>query len=162
MSACQDKLLLLHGLVDDELDAANSLAIEAHLKSCPGCSEELARIEAVRTTLAGASLGHRAPDALRNRIDQQLAEAAPRARPLASQRPPEVAPSRWQPAGGAAAIAGRARPGASERLLLGSLRPRNARRLPRSRARSVPLMHRSTYLPGPRVTNPEPRLWRRW
>ena len=109
MSACQDKLLLLHGLVDDELDAANSLAIEAHLKSCPGCSEELARIEAVRRTLAGASLGHRAPDALRNRIDQQLAEAAPRARPLASQRPPEVAPSRWQPAGGAAAIASRGR-----------------------------------------------------
>ena len=99
MTACPDKLLLLHGLVDDELDAANSLAIEAHLKSCPGCSEELARIEAVRRTLAGASLGHRAPDALRNRIDQQLAEAAPRARPLASQRPPEVAPSRWQPAG---------------------------------------------------------------
>src|SRR4051812_26349760 len=109
MTACQDKLLLLHGLVDDELDAANSLAIEAHLKSCPGCSEELARIEAVRTTLAGASLSHRASDALRNRVDQQLAAAAPKSRPTGSQRPAESAPPQWQHAGGAAAIASRGR-----------------------------------------------------
>ena len=89
MTACPDKLLLLHGLVDDELDAANSLAIEAHLKSCPGCSDELARIEAVRTALAGAALAHRAPDALRDRVTRQIAPrsaSAGRVLPTATSR----------------------------------------------------------------------------
>ena len=103
MTVCPDRLLLLHGLVDGELDAANSLAIEAHLKSCPGCSDELSRIETVRATLAGAQLGHRAPAALRDRIGQQLDAAAPKPSP-ASRRPFESAPSRVQPSGGAAAI----------------------------------------------------------
>jgi anti-sigma factor RsiW len=103
MTACQDKLLLLHGLVDGELDAANSLAIEAHLKACPGCSEELTRIETVRATLAGAQLGHRAPDGLRDRIGQQLDAAVPSASP-AARRPIDVTPSPARPSGGAAAI----------------------------------------------------------
>src|SRR3954469_18976925 len=100
MTACQDKLLLLHGLVDDELDAANSLAIEAHLKSCPGCSEELARIEAVRATLAGASLSHRAADSLRGRIEQQLDAAAPKVPPVQVRRPADTASARMQPSAG--------------------------------------------------------------
>src|SRR4051812_19356908 len=99
MTACEDRLLLLHGLVDGELDAANSLAIEAHLKSCPGCSDELARIETVRATLAEAQLGHRAPDALRDRIRQQVDAAAPNPSP-ASRRPVEAAPSRMPSSGG--------------------------------------------------------------
>jgi anti-sigma factor RsiW len=108
MTACPDKLLLLHGLVDDELDAANSLAIEAHLKSCPGCSDELARIEAVRTALAGAALAHRAPDALRDRVTRQIAPPSASAGP--SRRADDMMPPRWQPAGGGAAtIASRTR-----------------------------------------------------
>src|SRR5579864_5216885 len=103
MTPCDDKLLLLHGLVDGELDAANSLAIEAHLKTCPGCSEELSRIETVRATLAGAQLGHRAPDTLRDRIGQQLDAALPKASP-AARRPADAMPSRIRPSGGAAAI----------------------------------------------------------
>lgn len=104
MTACEDKLLLLHGLVDGELDAANSLAIEAHLKSCQACSEELTRIETLRATLAGGRLRHRAPDSLRVGIEQRLDTATSEASSAASRRPAEAAPSRARPSGGAAAI----------------------------------------------------------
>ncbi len=90
MSLHPDKLPLIHGLVDGELDAANTLAIEAHLKTCGDCRAELERIEGVRELLAAAPLAHRAPDGLRTRIDAMLeAEAgpAPRAAPRPSPRP---------------------------------------------------------------------------
>ena len=37
MNPCDDKILLLNALIDGELDAANTVALEAHLKACPGC-----------------------------------------------------------------------------------------------------------------------------
>lgn len=72
MKACDDKLLLLHGLADGELDAANALAVEAHLKGCAGCSEELARIELVRKTMATPGLARTASPSLRDRIARQI------------------------------------------------------------------------------------------
>jgi len=69
MNGCSDKLLLLQAHVDGELDAANALALEAHLRSCTACVEELARIGAVRRLLADAELGHAAPAALRARVE---------------------------------------------------------------------------------------------
>jgi anti-sigma factor RsiW len=81
MSACPDKLLLLQAHVDGELDAANALALEAHLRTCTACTEELARIEAVRARLAGADLAQAAPAALRARIEALVeAPSIPRAR----------------------------------------------------------------------------------
>jgi len=41
MSACADKELLLHGLLDGELDAANTLSCEAHLQECAGARRSL-------------------------------------------------------------------------------------------------------------------------
>jgi anti-sigma factor RsiW len=93
MTLHPDKLPLIHGLVDGELDAANAFAIETHLKSCSDCRAELSRIEVVREQIAAAQLGDRAPEALRARIDAMLdAEpaAAPRARPTPPQRPPRL------------------------------------------------------------------------
>ncbi len=88
MKACDDKLLLLHGLADGELDAANALAVEAHLKSCAGCSEELARIELVRTTMATPGIAHAAPPSLRDRIARQIDASSPpeRLEPAATPR----------------------------------------------------------------------------
>jgi anti-sigma factor RsiW len=86
MTACPDKLLLLQAHVDGELDAASTLALEAHLRSCTGCTDELARIEAVRTMLEESDLDHTAPAALRSRIEAMIApppfaRAAPRTSP---------------------------------------------------------------------------------
>ena len=52
MAACEDQELLLGGLVDGELDAANTALVEAHVARCEGCREELERLQAVRSLLA--------------------------------------------------------------------------------------------------------------
>ena len=66
--ACPDKLLLLHGLIDGELDAANALELEAHLKGCAGCTQELERLQALRRRLADPAIGYAAPQGLRAKI----------------------------------------------------------------------------------------------
>nr|MEA2799305.1 hypothetical protein [Phenylobacterium sp.] len=81
MSACPDKEVLLHGLLDGELDAANAQACEAHLKTCPGCAEVFGELQALSGRLSAPGVGYRAPAALRQRIEA-MAEgpAAPRRR----------------------------------------------------------------------------------
>ena len=78
MSACPDQELLLGGLVDNELDAANIALVEAHVARCPGCREELERLQAVRSLLSADGVRDAAPEALRRRI-ASLPELAPRA-----------------------------------------------------------------------------------
>ena len=105
MNACDDKLLLLHGLVDGELDAANALAVEAHIKGCAGCSEELARIESVRTTIAASGLTHAAPPSLRDRIDRQVDASSSPERPDSGVGLRHRAPRRAQSVRGGAIAA---------------------------------------------------------
>ena len=76
MSACSDKELLLHALVDGELDAANCAAIESHVKGCAGCAGELEVIVAVRTFLIENSPRLSASPALRQRVEEMIDEAA--------------------------------------------------------------------------------------
>jgi anti-sigma factor RsiW len=97
VTACPDPLLL-HGLADGELDAANSVALEAHLRSCTRCAEEFARIEALRARLAGPALRHVAPPGLAPRVERALAAAAP-----APRASPPRAP--WLAGGALGAIA---------------------------------------------------------
>jgi anti-sigma factor RsiW len=75
MSACPDKELLLHGLLDGELDAANTLSCEAHIKECAGCAAEFARLQALRSRLRAPGVAFEAPAALRARITAVLGEA---------------------------------------------------------------------------------------
>jgi anti-sigma factor RsiW len=78
MAACVDQELLLGGLVDGELDAANTALVEAHVGRCDGCREELERLHAVRTLLRSEGVRHSAPEALARRI-AALPELSPRA-----------------------------------------------------------------------------------
>ena len=83
MSACADKELMLHGLIDGELDAANALAIEAHVKACPGCAAELERLQALGRLVRAPGMAHAAPAGLADRIEASIAESsrpAPRMR----------------------------------------------------------------------------------
>lgn len=68
MPACVDQQLLLGGLVDGELDAANTALVEAHVARCDDCREELERLQAVRSLVASKGVRHEAPDALTKRI----------------------------------------------------------------------------------------------
>jgi len=68
-AACVDQELLLGGLVDGELDAANTALAEAHVARCEGCREELERLQAVRNLLQIDGVRHSAPGALLKRIE---------------------------------------------------------------------------------------------
>ena len=102
MTACNDNELLLHALLDGELDAANALSCEAHVRICPGCGAELERLRTIRGALSTPGLAHVAPAALRARVLESLQleasnERAPQdvpALPGAAQAGPQRPPSR--------------------------------------------------------------------
>jgi len=124
MSLHPDKLLLIHGLVDGELDAANTVAIETHLKSCGDCRAELEQIQAVRELIAAAPLRERAPEGLHKRIELMIdAEAGPAPRASAAPHRP-VMPGRlaWNGGGVAAhVLSGRWASGLATGLVAASL-----------------------------------------
>jgi anti-sigma factor RsiW len=82
MSACPDKELLLHALVDGELDAKSALELESHVTGCPGCAAELRAIREVKAALVAQPLSYAAPQSLLDRLDAAIAEevAPPRLR----------------------------------------------------------------------------------
>lgn len=77
MPACVDQELLLGGLVDGELDAANTAMIEAHVARCENCREELEQLQAVRNLLHSEGVRHAPPSAFASRI-AALPEFAPK------------------------------------------------------------------------------------
>lgn len=77
MTGCEDKIGLLNAFMDGELDAANTLALEAHLKTCGGCAEALSRMQAVREALRAPGVSYAAPEAFRRRLRIALAAEAP-------------------------------------------------------------------------------------
>ena len=90
MTACADQNLLLGGLVDGELDAANTALAEAHVTRCEGCREELERLQAVRSLMAMDGMRRTAPTSLHERIAAMPELAAPPAR--ATRLPGWLAP----------------------------------------------------------------------
>ncbi|MBS0382848.1 MAG: anti-sigma factor [Proteobacteria bacterium] len=91
---CRDARLLLHAWLDDELGAADSLAVARHLQECAACAQRLRNHEQLRGALRGAGLRHAAPAGLQGRIAARLPRAM-----VAPRRPRQ----RWMPA--AAALA---------------------------------------------------------
>jgi anti-sigma factor RsiW len=72
MNPCLHRESLLQALLDGELDAANALALEAHLRTCAGCSEHFRLLHAVRTRLSAADLSYPSPPRLRGRIEAMI------------------------------------------------------------------------------------------
>jgi len=85
---CDDAEILLHALIDGELDASHAREVEAHIETCPRCAAELAAFRQMRETMTKADLRYTAPASLRQRIDAALPKpAAPsNVTPLASRR----------------------------------------------------------------------------
>ena len=75
--SCPDPMLL-HALLDDELDAANVASVEAHLRTCPDCAAEFEELKRLHQMIADPALQHAAPAGLRERIEAAL-PTAPRA-----------------------------------------------------------------------------------
>ena len=69
---CDEAEILLHALIDGELDAGHAREVEDHIAGCPACAAQLAAYREMSKTIAGAGLRYTAPAALRQRIEAAL------------------------------------------------------------------------------------------
>jgi anti-sigma factor RsiW len=69
---CDEASVLLHALIDGELDAGHARDVEAHIASCPSCAAQLREFLEFRKAMMPASLRHAAPASLRGRIEGKL------------------------------------------------------------------------------------------
>jgi anti-sigma factor RsiW len=69
---CEETEILLHALIDDELDAGHAREVEDHIAGCPRCAAQLLAYREMSKTVAGADLRYPAPPELRRRIEASL------------------------------------------------------------------------------------------
>ena len=69
---CDEAEILLHALIDGELDAGHAREVEAHIAGCAACAAELAAYREMKKAVAGADLRYTAPPQLRRRIEAAL------------------------------------------------------------------------------------------
>jgi len=87
---CDEAKILLHALIDGELDAGHAREVEAHIAGCASCTAELAAYRTMREAIVSADLRYTAPASLRQRLDAALPKPSPmpvsNVTPLASRR----------------------------------------------------------------------------
>ena len=80
---CEEAEVLLHALIDGELDAGNAREVEAHVAGCAKCAALAKDFREMRAAIAEAGPRYRAPLELRRRIENSLPRAeAPTRRAL--------------------------------------------------------------------------------
>lgn len=79
-SECALFARLMEPYVDGELDPGHAADMEGHVGDCSLCCERVALVRATRHSLKRTA-AHRAPDALRARIQATMAQERPRSRP---------------------------------------------------------------------------------
>jgi anti-sigma factor RsiW len=75
---CEEVEVLLHALLDGELDAGHARDVEAHIAGCPGCAGQIATYRDMRNVIAATDLRFKTPADLRRRIEQALPTRAAR------------------------------------------------------------------------------------
>jgi len=88
---CAECEILLHALIDGELDAGHARDVEAHAAGCPACAAKLKTYRAMRDAIAQADLKEVAPTSLRSRIEAALPL------PSSSASPRVIAPLQFAP-----------------------------------------------------------------
>ncbi len=69
---CDEASILLHALIDGELDAGHAREVEAHMAGCENCAAQLAAYRQLRAAMPGRALAYAAPASLRARIDRAV------------------------------------------------------------------------------------------
>jgi len=69
---CDEAEILLHALIDGELDAGHARAVEDHIAGCPRCAAQLRAYREMSKIIAGADVRYKAPLELRRRIEASL------------------------------------------------------------------------------------------
>src|SRR5581483_8968020 len=85
MMSCGETRVLMHALLDGELDAGHARDVESHLAGCAKCATEFAGFRDMRQAMRRPDLRLVAPEDLRRRIEAAI--------PVAPRRP-AVAPTR--------------------------------------------------------------------
>ncbi|MEK1888753.1 MAG: anti-sigma factor [Phyllobacterium sp.] len=70
--ACPDWFVMMHGYLDDELDAVHALAFEEHLKSCANCAKELENVRSLRQVIAQDNVRWTMPLYVREKILSEI------------------------------------------------------------------------------------------
>jgi anti-sigma factor RsiW len=69
---CAESKLLMHALLDGELDAGHAREVEQHVATCPSCAAELEAYGKMHEAMSAAPLRFTAPASLRRRIDAEV------------------------------------------------------------------------------------------
>jgi len=69
---CEETEILLHALIDNELDAGHAREVEAHVATCARCAAKLAAYRDMRDATRGVTLRHVAPAKLRATIEREI------------------------------------------------------------------------------------------
>jgi anti-sigma factor RsiW len=69
---CEEAGILMHALVDGELDAGHARELETHIAACASCAARLREVHELRRMMTPASLRYKAPADLRARIEGKL------------------------------------------------------------------------------------------
>src|SRR5205823_10859993 len=75
---CAETEILLHALLDGELDAGHARDVEAHLEGCPRCAAQFRAHREMQQAMSAAQLRYTAPTSLRQRIERALPSAPKR------------------------------------------------------------------------------------
>ena len=69
---CEEAEVLLHALIDGELDAGHAREVEEHIAGCPHCAAALKDYREISKAVAEAGARYKAPSELRRRIEAAL------------------------------------------------------------------------------------------
>jgi anti-sigma factor RsiW len=84
---CEETHILLHALIDNELDAGHAREVEAHVASCPCCTAQLRDYRGMHDGMSGQGMRYQVPERLRSRIETALPKTSlPAAHAGASSR----------------------------------------------------------------------------
>ena len=81
---CAETEILLHALLDGELDAGHARDVEAHLEGCPRCAAQFRAHREMQQAMSAAQSRYTAPMSLRHRIERALPSAPKRVSNLRS------------------------------------------------------------------------------
>jgi anti-sigma factor RsiW len=76
---CTETEILLHALLDGELDAGHAREVEVHVAHCPHCGAQMRAYRELQQAMPAAQLRFTAPASLRRRIEKTFPAAPQRA-----------------------------------------------------------------------------------
>jgi len=83
---CEESEVLLHALIDGELDAGHAREVETHIAGCPHCAAALRDYREMSKLVASADVRYTAPPELRRRIEAALPQPQAQVVPMPSRR----------------------------------------------------------------------------